>query len=284
MNEEERQSGAVVTGAARGLGLEIAKVLAARGLTVHLTDVDEQAVSAAAQSIGGSAFASVLDVRDAAACADVARATIERAGSLGVWVNNAGVLLTGPAWEQDEAQRRLMVEVNALGTMNGTLAALEPMRAANRGHVINVVSLAGLVASPGETVYGASKHAAIAFSIGTLTDLRLAGVDGVDVSCVCPDGIWTPMLHDKLDDEGAAASFLGTMLLPEQVAERVGWLLDHPRPVSAIPRHQGALVRVFDAFPRVALRATGATLKVARLKQRRVKRRVQAGTWPPRGR
>ena len=92
--------------------------------------------------------------------------------------------------------------------------------------MINVVSLAGIVAAPGEAVYGASKHAAIAFSLGTLYDLRQAGVKGVDISCVCPDGIWTPMLFDKLDDPAAAASFSGVLLKPEQVAEAVGRLVD----------------------------------------------------------
>jgi NAD(P)-dependent dehydrogenase (short-subunit alcohol dehydrogenase family) len=273
--------GAVVTGAARGLGLEIAKVLAARGLTVHLTDIDGDAASAAAAALGGAAFASVLDVRDFEACRATVQATVERAGSLAVWVNNAGVLFAGPVWEQDEARRRMTIEVNALGTMNGTLAALEPMRISGTGHIINIVSLAGIVAAPGETVYSASKHAAIAFSLGTLTDLRIAGHRGIDISCLCPDGIWTPMLFDKLGDPEAAASFIGTLLLPQQVARRVGKLLDNPRPVAAMPRHRGVLVRTFDLWPRFALRATGPTLATARRKQRRLKRKIDAGRWPP---
>ena len=93
--------------------------------------------------------------------------------------------------------------------MNGTVAALEPMLAAGRGHVINVVSLAGIVAAPGEVAYSASKHAAMAFTLGTLFDLRRAGIEGVELSAVCPDGIWTPMLEDKLDDPDAAGSFSG---------------------------------------------------------------------------
>ena len=114
----------------------------------------------------------------------------------------------------------MLFEVNTLGTINGTLAALELMRAAGRGHVINVVSLAGLGAPPGEALYAATKHGAIAFTLGTLADLRRAGASGIQVSAVCPDGIWTPMLHDKLDDPDAAPSFSGTLLRPETVARR----------------------------------------------------------------
>ena len=262
-------AGALVTGAARGLGLEIARVLAERGLTVHVTDVDAEAAERAAAEIGRGAHASALDVRDAEACRRAAADT----PSLEVWVNNAGVLVTGPAWEQSEDTRRLMLDVNASGVINGTLAALEPMREAGRGHVINVVSLAGIVAAPGEAVYGASKHAAMAFSLGTLYDLRRNGVKGIDISCVCPDGIWTPMLHDKLDDPEAAASFSGVLLQPRDVARSIGRLVDKPRPVTIVPRRRGPLIRALDLWPRLGARLIGPALAAGRLKQRRLRRR-----------
>ena len=144
--------------------------------------------------------------------------------------------------------------------------------------MINVVSLAGIVAAPGEAVYGASKHAAIAFSLGTLYDLRQAGVKEVDISCVCPDGIWTPMLFDKLDDPAAAASFSGVLLKPEQVAEAVGRLVDRPRPVTIVPRRRGPLIRAIDLWPRLGLRMIGPALAAGRLKQRRMRRKVRRGT------
>nr|MDP9277398.1 SDR family NAD(P)-dependent oxidoreductase [Actinomycetota bacterium] len=159
---------AVVTGAGRGLGRAVAQALAARGLTLHVTDIDPDAAEQVAAELGGGAFYSPLDVRDEKACRKVAGATVDRAGSLDVWVNNAGILVTGLAWEQDEEVRRTMLEINAAGTMNGTVAALEQMLATGSGHVINVISLAGLIAAPGEVNYSASKHAAIAFTLGTL--------------------------------------------------------------------------------------------------------------------
>ena len=103
-----------------------------------------------------------------------------------------------------------MLEVNALGTINGTLAALEQMRAAGqRARDQRRSPSPGLVAAPGEVAYAASKHAAIAFTLGTLSDLRRAGINDVHVSAVCPDGIWTPMIADKLDDPDAAGVVLG---------------------------------------------------------------------------
>ena len=273
---------AVVTGAGRGLGRAVAQALAARGLTVHVTDLDEEAAEQVAAELDGGAFYSLLDVRDEKACRKVAAATVERGGSLDVWINNAGVLVTGLAWEQDEETRRLMLDVNAAGTMNGTVAAVEQMLPAGSGHVINVISLAGLVAAPGEVSYAASKHAAIAFTLGTLFDLRRAGIKGIHLSAVCPDGIWTPMLADKLDDPDAAGSFSGHLLTAEQVAPRIAALLDRPRPVLTIPRWRGAVLRLFDAFPSLTIRLTPWLMRDAERRQRRYKRQIESGRWPKR--
>ena len=271
---------ALVTGAGRGLGLEIARLLAGRGLGVHLTDVDEAAAIAGAEELGGACFGSALDVRDPAACAAAAAETVERLGSLDVWVNNAGILVTGVTWEHDAETRRNVVDVNALGTFNGTVAALEVMRPAGSGHIVNVVSLAGLVAAPGEALYSASKHAAIAFSIGTLVDLRRSGERGIHVSALCPDGIWSPMISDKLDDPHAAPSFSGQLMSPAEAAQAVGSLLDRPRPVLTVPRWRGAVVRLFDLFPSLAVRAVPALMADARRRQQRWKKRIEAGQEP----
>jgi NAD(P)-dependent dehydrogenase (short-subunit alcohol dehydrogenase family) len=271
---------AVVTGAGGGLGRAIALELANRGFLVQVTDVDPDAAARTAAEIGAGARSSGMDVRDEAACRAVAAEAAARSGSLDLWVNNAGVLSTGPAWTQDEETRRTMLEVNALGTMSGTIAALEQMIPAGRGHVINVISLAGIVAAPGEVNYSASKHAAMAFTLGTLFDLRRSGVTGVDVSAVCPDGIWTPMLEDRLDDPEAAGSFSGHLLRPEEVAAAIGQLTERPRPVLVLPRWRGPLLRLFDLFPRLALRLLPLVMADARRRQRRYKKLIEADRWP----
>jgi NAD(P)-dependent dehydrogenase (short-subunit alcohol dehydrogenase family) len=274
-------AGALVTGAGGGLGLAIAQALADRGLTLHVTDLDPQAAEVAARQIGGEAWPSRLDVTDFEACRRLAAETAERAGSLGVWVNNAGILLPGFTYEQPIHAHRAMLEVNAIGAYNGTLAALELMRPAGSGHVINIISLAGLVAPPGVASYAASKHAAIAFSLGTLADLRRAGIEQIHVSAVCPDGVWSPMIQDKLDDPNDAASFSGKMLMPDEVAAHVVRLLDRPRPVVTIPRWRGRLVRFFDRHPRLAIRLVPWAVRDAQRRQRRFKQKVQSGRWPP---
>jgi NAD(P)-dependent dehydrogenase (short-subunit alcohol dehydrogenase family) len=270
---------AVLTGGGGGLGRAIAVELGRRGYTVHVTDVDPGAAAATAAEVGNGARSSALDVRDDDACRALA-AGVAGAGSLELWVNNAGVIATGLSWQQDEPTRRRMVEVNTFGTMNGTNAALAEMMAAGRGHVLNVVSLAGIVAAPGEVTYSASKHAALAFTLGTLFDLRRSGIRGIELSALCPDGIWTPMLEDKLEDLDAAGSFSGQLLTAERVAREVGRLVERPRPILVVPRWRGPQLRLFAIFPRLGLRLLPLIMRDARRRQRRYKKLIESGKWP----
>ena len=263
-------AGAVVTGAGRGLGRQIAALLADRGHQVLVTDVDATAAQTAADEIGRGATALAVDVRDHAQVVAARDVIVEQAGRLDVWVNNAGVLVTGPAWEQDVATRRLMLEVNALGTVNGTVAALGAMRRDGGGHVVNIVSLAGLTAVAGEAVYAASKHAVLGFSLSTMADLKAAGVKDIDISCVCPDGIWTPMLHDKLDDPASALSFSGKLLQPDEVVEAVRKVLDKPHLVTTVPTWRGLQARLADAIPELGLLAVPLVIAKGRRTQRKL--------------
>jgi NAD(P)-dependent dehydrogenase (short-subunit alcohol dehydrogenase family) len=270
---------AVVTGAGSGLGRAIAAELIERGYRVHVTDVDAGAADRATAELGPEARGSALDVRDEAACRGLAD-SIGRTGSLDLWVNNAGVFFSGPPWEQRAETRQTMLDVNVTGLMNGTIAALGPMRAAGSGHVVNVVSLAGIVAAPGEVAYSASKHAAMAFTLGTLFDLRRDGEKKIHLSAVCPDGIWTPMLEDKLDDPDAAPSFSGRLLTAEEVAKEVGKLTERPRPILIVPRWRGPFLRFVDLFPRLSLRMLPLVMWDARRRQRRYKKLIESGNWP----
>ncbi len=263
------------------MGLEIARRLVGRGYEVAVTDVDEAGTAGAAEQLGERAWPLVLDVTDGDAVRAAADQVVERSGSLDVWVNNAGILRTGLAFEQPIDVHRQMLEVNAIGTMNGTLVAIEKMRASGRGHIINLISLAGLAAATGIVGYSASKHAAIAFSLGMAADLRRGGLGGIHISCVCPDGVWTPMIADKLDDENDALSFSGVMLMPDQVAERAVELIDKPKPVLAMPAWRGQFARFFDRHPKLSLRLTPLLMRDAVRRQRAFKKKVESGQWPP---
>jgi len=266
------RGGALVTGAGAGLGREVALRLGGLGYTVHVTDVDPVLADAVAGEVGGGAFASAYDVRDAQAASEMVARTVQQAGSLALWVNNAGVLVTGPMWEQSPVQRQLMVDVNVLGTMHGMAAALDAMVPVGRGHIVNIVSLAGLSAVPGEAVYAGTKHAVMGLSLSTMLDLRIAGLKDVTISCICPDGMWTPMLYDKLDDPGASMSFSGVLLQPGDVADVVARVVRNPRPVTPVPAWRGGMARAFDLSPRLTLLGGPVIARAAARKQKKVRR------------
>lgn len=264
-----RARAAVVTGAGQGLGRRIAGRLARLGYVVHVTDVDGALAQEAVSEIGAESRASTLDVRDGDACRSVARRVVEDHGGLDLWVNNAGVLETGPIWQGEMDTWERVIDINLVGTLHGLAAALEVMRPAGRGHVVNIASLAGLVAVPGESVYAATKHGVLGLSQSTLADLRCEGISGIDISCICPDGMWTPMLHDRLTETEAAMSFSGVLLGPDEVAEVVENVVKRPRPVVSAPRWRGGLARVSALTPRLALRLLPAMRAVGRAQQHR---------------
>lgn len=281
MADRAQRRGAVITGGAGGIGAATAARLAEEGYSVCITDLDRRACQTVADRIGGDSWARELDVTSESACRTVAAEVTEKTGGLDLWVNNAGIVLTGVAYEQSADLHRKMIEVNTLGTINGTNAAIAEMLLTGGGHVINVVSLAGLIAAPGEVGYSASKHAAIAYSLGALYDLRRTGVDVIDVSAVCPDGVWSPMISDKLDDPDATASFSGTMLFPDDVARVIAKRARKPKAVTTIPRWRGAMIRLLDSLPGLLPYLFPLLLKDATRKQRRIAEKVAAGNFPP---
>jgi len=264
---------AVVTGGGRGLGRAIATALAGRGFEVLLTDVDGAAAAATAQAIGRGAWSMAQDVRDPASHRAVAAAAATR-GPVAVWVNNAGVLHVGAAWESTEAGVRRMVEVNVLGVSWGSqrpVAAVPPGgptgtnpvalaceaaggAMAQGGHLINTASRSSCVPAPGLAVYAATKHAVLGFSTSLAGDLRRAKVP-IHVVTICPDAVETDMVKNVAHHQASDILFsAGKMLTADDVAAAVIDSLDHPRLVRILPAARAAMVHALHPFPALGLR------------------------------
>ncbi|MDN5750579.1 MAG: SDR family NAD(P)-dependent oxidoreductase, partial [Pseudonocardia sp.] len=183
---------AVVTGAGRGFGREIARRLVARGHRVVITDLDEGAVTATAAEIGATAVAADARVADDhRRVAAAARAL----GPVRVWVNNAGVLRAGKVWEHADDDVELMIDANLLGVVHGSRAAVEVMRGSTaEGHLLNIASMSAHGPVPGLAVYAATKAAVLNFSLSLQGDLDLDGVP-IRVHALCPDAADTAMVR-----------------------------------------------------------------------------------------
>ena len=252
---------AVVTGAGRGIGREVALRLGRRGYDVLVTDVDEAGAKATAEAIGERGRAMHQDVRDPDSHRAVASAAAER-GPVAVWVNNAGVLRTEKAWEHTDDDVRLMTEANLLGVFWGSRAAVDAMRP-DGGHIINLASMSAFGPVPGLAVYGATKHGVLGFTESLQGDLEDAGIP-IRVHAVCPDGVDTRMVQDRVDDPDAAIIFSGgkKLLQPEEVADRIVELLDSTAIVLAIPRSRAGLARFGGRYPRFGLKVLSLLKKV----------------------
>jgi NAD(P)-dependent dehydrogenase (short-subunit alcohol dehydrogenase family) len=243
---------AVVTGAGRGIGREIARRLVGRGMSVLVTDVSEDTVRETATLLGERAWPMALDVRDPAAHRTAAQAAAER-GPLKVWVNNAGVLRTQKAWEHPDEEVRLMVEINLLGVIWGSRVAVEAMRVGG-GDIVNMASMSSFGPVPGLAVYGASKHAVLGFTESLQGDLDDSGVP-IRTHAICPDAVDTGMVRERQGDEEAAIIFSAPRFLTaEEVADKAVAAIGERKPVVAIPPSRAVLVRTMALFPRLNLR------------------------------
>ncbi len=185
---------AVLTGAASGFGLELARLAAREGMNVVMADVQPDALELAAaevQALGAQVLAHRVDVSKADQVEALAAATFDRFGTPHVVFNNAGVGAGGLIWEHSVRDWEWVVGVNLMGVAHGvrvfTPMMLEAARTDARyeGHIINTASMAGLLNAPNMGVYNVTKHAVVSLSETLYQDLRLV-TDQVTASVLCP--------------------------------------------------------------------------------------------------
>jgi NADP-dependent 3-hydroxy acid dehydrogenase YdfG len=168
-----------ITGASSGIGEATALTLAKAGASVALGARRKDRIDALAARIedeGGTAVALEVDVSDEAAARGFVEAAHERLGRLDTLVNNAGVMLLGPVEQADTEDWRTMVNVNLLGLMYCTHAALPIMLGQESGDIVNISSVAGRFARAGNAVYAATKFGVGAFSEGLRNEITERGV------------------------------------------------------------------------------------------------------------
>jgi NAD(P)-dependent dehydrogenase (short-subunit alcohol dehydrogenase family) len=215
----------VVTGAGRGIGLALVRLMADRGMRVVLSDVEAARPAEVAASVGDGGcevVGLVCDVSDPAQVSGLAAKTMERFGRVDLLCNNAGIVAGGKTWEIGLEDWRRVLSVNLWGAIHG-IRSFVPLLLENPdgGHVVNVASMAAVVPWPGIAPYNVSKHGLLALSETLLGDLRSAG-STVGVSVVMPGrvatGIGLPSgAPAPAFDDQAEPGMLG----PETVADQI---------------------------------------------------------------
>ena len=184
---------AVVTGAASGIGLALARAFLARGLRVVLSDVRPDELAVAAAGLAGEVHPVVADVRSDDGMAALAAAAQVAFGPVDIACLNAGVAPDpGPMWELPMSTWQWTLDVALLGVIHGIRAFVPGMVARERGHLMTTASVGGLVALPGMGPYSAAKHAVVGLSESLRAELdRVA--PSVGVSVLCPGLVDTPL-------------------------------------------------------------------------------------------
>ncbi|MET9538344.1 glucose 1-dehydrogenase [Streptomyces sp. NPDC006553] len=211
----------IVTGAARGQGAAEARLLAAAGARVVLTDVREEEGRSVAADLGGAAVFVRHDVTSADEWRTVTDTAVATYGGIDGLVNNAALWRTAPVESETYENVELLLRVNLLGPFLGIQAVLPALREAGGGSIVNVSSTAGRVGVPGHAAYGATKFGLRGLSRSAARDLAPYGVR---VNSVHPGAVDTPMTTAVADRDWSHIP-LGRMGRPEEVGELVAFLL-----------------------------------------------------------
>ncbi|HET9821046.1 MAG TPA: SDR family oxidoreductase [Burkholderiaceae bacterium] len=206
---------AVITGAASGFGLELARLAAREGMRVVMADVKDDALGAAAAEVaalGAQVLPFRLDVSKAEQVEALGAATIEHFGVPHLVINNAGVASGGLVWEHSARDWDWVLGVNLMGVAHGVRVFVPPMLAAAKadpayeGHVVNTASMAGLLNAPNMGVYNVSKHAVVSLTETLYQDLALV-TDQISASVLCPYFVPTGIhqSHRNRPADGTAA-------------------------------------------------------------------------------
>jgi NAD(P)-dependent dehydrogenase (short-subunit alcohol dehydrogenase family) len=192
--QELRGKVAVVTGAASGIGLALAKRLGTEGMRLVLADVEPAALAGAKAALEGAGVDCVAvptDVTRADAVAALAERTLDVFGAVHVVCNNAGVFAGGLSWEAPLSDYEWVLGVNTWGVIHGVRNFVPILlRQGEPAHVVNVASMAALTSGPLSAAYFMSKHAVLALSESLFLELRQKGAP-IGVSVVCPELIAT---------------------------------------------------------------------------------------------
>ena len=216
---------AVVTGGAAGIGLAIARRLAASGARVALWDRDAKALDGAKSAVGGGTAVVALDVSDAAAVDRAARETAAALGGIDALVCSAGI--TGPnkpKWEYPVDDWRQVFDVNVHGLFYCNRAVVPIMQQKNYGRIVNIASVAGKEGNPNAPAYSASKAAVIGLTKSLGKELAKTGIR---VNCVTPAAVRTA-IFDQMTQQHIEFMLskipLGRFGEVDEIAALVCWL------------------------------------------------------------
>ena len=224
----EDKKNAIVTGAARGIGKEIALGLAKKGINVVVSDIMKEEAESTVEEIKKIGVESIAVIADVSKVGDVARLvkeTVDKFGSVDFLVNNAGITRDNIAVKMSEAEWDLVLDINLKGTFLCTQAAVKEMMKKRFGRIVNISSVSGILGTAGQVNYASSKAGVIAL---TKTFAREYGKRNITANAIVPGYIITEMtekLPDSVKEEYLKNIPLKRGGTPEDISNVVNFLI-----------------------------------------------------------
>ncbi|KAG0323198.1 hypothetical protein BGZ97_012357 [Linnemannia gamsii] len=240
----------LITGASAGFGQAIAKTFARAGHRIIATARRADRLQALADEVGELLLPITLDVRDHDAIAALPSSLPPGFAEVDVLVNNAGLALgLAPAQQADLNDWQTVIDTNINGLVRMTHAFLPGMVERNRGHIINVSSIAANYAYPGSNIYGASKAFVRHFSLNLRADLAGTALRVTDIQPGLCGGTEFSNVRFRGDDEKAAALYQNMQsLTAEDIAESIYWIADRPAHVNVNTIELMPVAQTFSAL------------------------------------
>jgi len=288
---------AVITGAASGFGLEVARIAAREGMNVVMADIQQDALTPAAAEIaalGATVLPWVLNVSRAVEVEAMGAAVLAHFGAPHFVFNNAGVGCGGLIWENTLQDWEWVLGVNLMGVVHGVRVFTPMMLQAARqdpgyeGHIVNTASMAGLVNPPNMGVYNVSKHAVVSLTETLYQDLRLVS-DQVTASVLCPFFVTTGItrsernrpadlppaaptrsqligraMSDKAVGSGKVSAAMVAQYVFDALREQRFYVYSHPQALGSVQQRMEDVVQVRNPSDPFAQRPeVGAQLRAA---------------------
>lgn len=245
----------VLTGASSGIGRATTQALARRHATLVLAARNEAALQETVRDVelyGGKAIAVPTDVSVPEQVQALAEQAAALSGQIDTWINGAAVAVYGTIDQLTPEEMRRIIEVDLLGTMYGSRAALPHLRQSG-GTLINISSVAGRRAMPLLGAYSAAKHGVIGFSDALRLELAHEGVD-VGVTAILPYGIDTPFFIHARSKLGVLPKPTPPVYQPEDVANAIVWAAEHRAPEIVVGGAAKGMLALQRLSPRLAER------------------------------
>ncbi|WP_150269756.1 SDR family NAD(P)-dependent oxidoreductase [Paenibacillus tepidiphilus] len=243
----------VITGASSGIGALTAQLLSRRGAIPVLLARSEEKLQQVAAELPGVFGLYVCDVRDEEMVNRVFADILSAYGRIDILLNNAGYGKFADFTEMESAEFDDMMDVNYMGIVRCTKAAVPHMLARGSGQIVNVASMAGKIGSSRAVAYTATKHAVLGFTNALRQELRKRGIV---VSAVNPGPIATDFFKIA-DPSGSYEKNVARMMMtPEHVAEKIVQLMEKGKEEVDLPRLAAIGIRLYGLFPRLADKLT----------------------------